>query len=62
MSLPGTKALYVGEIISGRITFSLAANILEIILYTTLQSEIGQNCVTSSGFSTLGIKTTIVSF
>ena len=50
MSLPGIKALWVGEIIRGRIFFSRLAKTLEINLYKTLHKLIDLNSVTHDRF------------
>jgi hypothetical protein len=59
MSLPGTKALYVG---AGRIPFSPLARIFDTILYRTLHRLIGLSSVTLSGHFTFGISAIVVWF
>lgn len=58
---PRTKLVYVGEMRSGRTTFNLWTMAFVLILQVTLQSLIGRNCVTRSGFSTLGMRVRWVS-
>ena len=60
MSLPGTKALWVGEITERRIYFKRLAKTLEIILYITLQRLIGWKSDIFSGCLTFGINTIFV--
>lgn len=56
ISLPRIKALWLSEITSSNIFFSLLARVLAIILYNTLHKLVGQNSLTEIGFLTLGIK------
>jgi hypothetical protein len=62
ISLPGTKELWFGAMISGRSILSLLANTLDISLYTTLHKLIGLRSFILMGFGTFGINTTQVSF
>jgi len=56
--LPSTYTNYSGEIRYKRIGLSLLAMNLVIILYITLQREIGHNFIVSSTLSSLGIRVT----
>jgi hypothetical protein len=60
ISLPGIKALWELEMITGNTPLSLLAKTLEIILYKTLQRLIGRKSVTQTGLGTFGIKAILI--
>lgn len=55
-SHPGTKAVCDLSTRSSITTYSLAVKTLEIILYNTLQYELGLNPLMVEGFHTLGFR------
>lgn len=62
IALPRIKADWLRCIISVRVIPNLLAKIFDIVLYITLQHDIGLKSVTNSGIATLGIKVIIVEF
>ena len=62
INLPGTKALWISEIIWGNIFFNLFPRILEINLLMTLQRLISQKYVIHLGSFTFGISAIFVTF
>lgn len=56
MNLLRTKALWVGEMILGKIDFSLLARTLATILYRIIQKFLGLKSPTLFGSLILGIK------
>lgn len=53
---PGTKALWNFPIMSERTIFNLFAIVFEIILYITLQRDIGRKSVATFGFFFFGMR------
>ena len=62
MSLPGTKALWLSEMIVEMRGFSLFARTFDTILYETLQRLIGQNSLIFVRLFILGMRAMFVLF